>query len=309
MTLALLGCSSTPDADADADATEGELATSPPADVPRDPASIARAAVVYVQQRTPGQTGTCTGTLVAPNLVVTAHHCIAEISTEPTVCTLPGTTLTTLTDSLSRNLAATAFVVSRSGERPDDSPRLRCSAIDAGVARVLDDGTMTMCDGHDVAWLVLDRPIELGAYPPVRMDAPSRGEKTVTYGWGRVAKDGPFTRLLKEMHGTVVAPESSSYPEGGCIDGDGDPAGVVGHGDIVTDTNSFHGDSGGPVFDAAWNLTGVVSRGEEGGTCITSMKAARLGANRDAMVAALAAAKASSSDPVPPLPRGDSCIP
>src|SRR5262245_33943541 len=47
-------------------------------------------AVVFLRQAISGNEILCTGTLIAPNLVATARHCVAYVTTGPFQCTVRG---------------------------------------------------------------------------------------------------------------------------------------------------------------------------------------------------------------------------
>lgn len=169
---------------------------------------------------------------------------------------------------------------------------------------------MTICDAHDVAWLVLDRPIELPAYPPIRTAPTAIGDKLTAYGWGKLSKDWPLTTALKQMPLAVLSSESTSYPLGGCVDATGDVSGAIGFGDVVVDGVQWPGDSGGPLFDERGELVSVHSHRGPSGECPSIGVSARINAYPSRAAAAFAEARAMQAQgTAPALPEPGSCAP
>ena len=126
----------------------------------------------------------CTGTLVAPNLVLTARHCVSATQGGVTFCTA---------DGASRGGASIAGDLSPEGlsifggatARPDMTDDERA---DAHGREVIAAETTTYCDA-DLAFILLDRPIDLPV-APLRLDAgPRAGEALTAVGWG-LTEDG-----------------------------------------------------------------------------------------------------------------------
>ena len=115
----------------------------------------------------------CTATLVAPNLVITARHCVGKRGTGTTLCR------GNATDDGAQALPN--YV----GDA-DASPMTFAAGPGAPIlARgkvIHDDGSTTTC-GHDLALVELDRSLAI-APATLRRTAPLNGEPLVAMGFG-----------------------------------------------------------------------------------------------------------------------------
>lgn len=184
----------------------------------------------------PDGVGFCSGTLVAPNLVLTAKHCVRARAASPRYsCTSPSEDLGALRPAVALTVL---FGHNLSGDMESHS-----------VSRVVDDGRLDLCD-HDAAVLVLATPVTSIQPRALRTTALARGEAMTAVGWGMTESGLPDTR--RKRSGVTVLPSSTAG------------AGAVGTNEILTTTAICQGDSGGPLFDSSGRVVSVVSRVRNG---------------------------------------------
>ena len=185
--------------------------------------------------------GDCTATLVAPNLVVTARHCVSSANRAMT-CDERGATLAGGQSGVDYEPGKLAVYVGATLARGGALPP-------AAVGRqIVHDGSPTLCD-HDLAFVVLDEPL---APPPapLRLGSPPKvGETFRAVGWGlasdatpptsRGSRGGVTVRAVGPDKATTAGPRELAATEGAC-----------------------DGDSGSPALaEADGALLGVVTRG------------------------------------------------
>jgi hypothetical protein len=211
----LIACASAPETDA---ATGGEA---PPTSATQD------AAVVVVAG---GNQSKCNGILVAPNVVLTALHCVALSGSGGIFfrCTASGSTALpdpNMYSSIGRPLEPSTirvFMV-EDGETPAAFGR-----------EVFGTGSLTICK-DDVALVVLDRDLPVAGLP-MRLRRPMKAQEALTaigvanteLGRGVIRDDELHVEAvgLDEMTSgdVVVPPRMFLVEEGPCVAGTGGPA-------------------------------------------------------------------------------------
>jgi hypothetical protein len=181
--------------------------------------------------------GACTATLVAPNLLVTARHCVSPGVRTQVVCGMAE-----LGDPVG---GAAVFATN------DPVPGSTSTWYGGEEVRVQPDSNDTC--GWDVALVILKESIPSRVAVPAipRIDRPAeRGEAYIAIGYG-VNEDG------QETEGRMLLGELEVRCSSDC-----DRRYVVSN-EFMGETGVCSGDSGGPALDADGKLMGVVSRGSD----------------------------------------------
>lgn len=211
-------------------------------------ASTGVVAIATTMTDTPSHITLCSGALVAPNLILTARHCVSRAVTATPSCDARGRSHNG--DHLAEDVDPQAIAIyTGSHVRPD---------IDVPVARAirtLHPTGQVLCDS-DVAFLVLDRAIPNSTIMSMRLHAPvETGDIVVPVGFG----GGPSNivgRKVARQQSTVLATGPSANAATGA---------VLGPREFEVDRATCRGDSGGPAIDViSGEIVGVVSRG---GSC------------------------------------------
>lgn len=204
-----------------------------------DDSSTAVVGMVHFAQ---GNFGACSGTLIAPNVVLTAGHCVAQPTTEGVNCSqtkfgapYPATTLAiTTTTSFTQN--------------PSNYYR--------GSEVMMPPGGDDFC-GRDQALLILEEPVPASeAVPRIpRVDSSLERYETyyaIGYGAQNGGSNAPSgTRFRRDN--LLVQCVASDCPEY-----------YVTAEEWEGETGVCQGDSGGPALDLQDRVVGVASRGAAG---------------------------------------------
>jgi hypothetical protein len=213
-----------------------------------DHASAGVVAVATTHDGSPNNVTLCSGALVAPNLVLTARHCVAKAITTMPSCDADGRSHNGAHIGEDADPPAISVYIGDRVQVDRDTPR-------AHAVRTLHPTGHVLCDA-DVAYLILDRPIVDVTILPLRLhDSVQSGDEVVPVGFGGGTTNVIGQRRPRERS-TVLAVGPAANQDTGA---------VLGPREFEVEAATCRGDSGGPAIDVrTGEIVGVVSRG---GSC------------------------------------------
>ncbi|MFW5739130.1 MAG: S1 family peptidase [Myxococcota bacterium] len=235
--------------------------------------------------------GLCSGSLIAPNLVLTAQHCVAEISSAAVDCKTSTFGDVNFVGSISVTTQWDGLAQMYSGEYVK-----LYYASDV----MIPPGQDEVC-GRDVALILLSKSIPpteaLPLNPRVDIDVVGDEEyRAVGFGNTSAYGGGAGVRRVRDELFIKCA-------------GDCNTSSIVENMEWIGDTGICSGDSGGPALDMMNRVIGVVSRGASwGSTCAMPVYGSVYGWGDWIKEQALVAAKAGGYDPAPWV-TGGSTVP
>lgn len=208
---------------------------------------------IFVQPALSTGVGFCTGFLIAPNLVMTARHCVSDMDSNGLVCAdeTVGGTRYQATRALGP-AAAARFTVIREGNvdtLTSQSEFLKLSAVHVPPHV----SGFPNC-GADVALLELKAPITDLSVRALR-ETPARvGERFSTVGYGYDGAEPASDGLRRSRSGLSAVSVGERRDVDGLI--------YATANDWIADTGPCGGDSGAPALDERGEVIGVMSRGD-----------------------------------------------
>ena len=193
----------------------------------------------------PSHVTLCSGALVAPNLVLTARHCVSRAITATPACDAHGESHNGLHLAEDADPGSIGIYVG-AHVRVDRDP------VRARAVRTLHPTGRVLCDA-DVAFLVLDRPLSDVSVLPLRLHGTvESGDHVLPVGFGGGMANAIGNRVARSGS-TVLTVGPAANAETGA---------VLGPREFEVDEATCRGDSGGPAIDArTGEIVGVVSRG------------------------------------------------
>jgi hypothetical protein len=186
----------------------------------------------------------CTGSLIAPNVVLTARHCVSVQSSTQVTCDQNGVSASPPDFGADEPVGIIHVFTG-------PSPSLLGTPAASAAAVFHPTGT-TLCN-LDLALIVLDTPIT-GIEPlKVRLSgAVTTGESTRTVGYGENDQNAPIGTRFRKDDVTVLA-------VGSTVSASSTP---LGSNEFEMGESMCEGDSGGPALDEKTGaIVGIVSRG------------------------------------------------
>lgn len=201
---------------------------------------------------TDGGFGSCSGTLIAPNLVLTARHCVSRTADVAFACDIKGNLVNFSGQQIGADHPASRLLVFTGTKRPSffgGTPTIAAKGV-----KIFHDTSTTLCS-HDLSLVLLDKDIPNAKIAPIRLDGPPvEGETFTAVGWG-VTDTTSSPDVRQQRAGIkVLKVGPANYP--------GEP---VPPNDFLVAESICSGDSGGPALATDTNaVIGVVSRGGNG---------------------------------------------
>jgi Trypsin len=255
------------------------------------------------------------GSLLAPNLIVTALHVVSRNpSNVPFTCDATGNDVSGSQGSQLGATVAPEKVAIYAGPLPDGEPI-------AHGAQLVTSGSTTICQ-NDIAFVLLDRALDLTTVPVHRGAPADVGDVLTVVGFGGEDTTQLNPRTQREVHIAAVGQwiRTFTVSEGPCEGDSGGPA-LSGTGELVgvfssvsmdctnanasakyTDVSFFS-----PLVQAAFDAAGAGSPWDGGGAGASGASAAEPSASAGADGTAGAGSAASAGGPAGPVSEHSGC--
>lgn len=226
---------------------ESDTETTSAAIVGGIPADAAHDFVIATVDSRSDSTEACSAVLIAPDVLVTARHCVAEKDPTPDLTCRVGTGTST-THGFSKPSPSSKIAFYK------DVALGKKLAVQAKT--ILVEGDTQGCS-QDIAVVVLDGPIENTPIARIRTTGPAVGEKLTVVGTGVTSTSGGTAISVRaEREDIKVLALGPTLTPGS----DAGPPRPVSEGEFLATLGFCFGDSGGPALDTSGAVVGLVSR-------------------------------------------------
>ena len=219
------------------------------------------AAVAFLVRKQAGQYALCSGTIVAPNLVLTAQHCVTRNKSAHIQC--GQTEYGPVHDP-----SDFRFVSPDANLRTQSDKWVSSPDFSSEVEHVLVPLGQNEPCGDDIAALILAKKVPKSVTDPasLRLNNPaSKGERFVAVGHGRDGEDQKTAGYRRKREKRKVKFRCTKKFCRPSVDGRKIP---MGHGEFAASTALCYGDSGGGGYDDKERLFAIGTRtGSNKGKC------------------------------------------
>ena len=194
-------------------------------------------------------TNGCTGTVLAPNLVLTARHCVAALPAGAFYCDENGGPIDGGGDvpHYGALIDPTTIMIEANGS--STNPQLPNVSTSPRGSQILVPTETNRCK-TDIALVVMDPAIDDPVIAPIQLDtAPAVGATLTAVGWGLAEVAGPLTApRQREVSVVAIGPQAGATPDDA----------VWAHFFTVSQ-GLCYGDSGSPGRSSTGAVVGVAS--------------------------------------------------
>jgi MYXO-CTERM domain-containing protein len=193
----------------------------------------------------------CTATLIAPDLLITAHHCVAAENDDANApaCSPLGDQVDPSTLEVKLNTVS---------QQASDDATFNSKTVARGK-QIWVPTTNNICS-FDVALVKLDTQLTKLPIANIRFSALKTSESVTAVGFGT---NGHNVETLQRMQRNTtvlgIGPTTVQFES----QGDGTIPLSLPKGDVMTGESHCFGDSGGPLFDKDGNIVAIISRGPD----------------------------------------------